>query len=227
MMMTLVPLALMLASPTPPAAAPAGARRLQVVVRLDPQSTKADTVLADVRSEVHAIWDPYVDLDFAHVGAIEADSPPCAVDLVVSIVDHPRTSSPLDPALGWIELAPSGRPRNAVTVSMAVAARLVAEARWGGLPVRDLSPRFQALFISRALSRTIAHEIGHYVLRSSAHSATGLMRPRLTVADIMSPGLDQFRLKPAEVERLSLIQRAQYVSKNAWVRAQACAAAAG
>jgi hypothetical protein len=73
---------------------------------------------------------------------------------------------------------------------------------WGGRPVRDLPRRVQERFVSQALSRGMAHEIGHYLLRSSAHAPSGLMRSRLSVADIMAPGHGQLRLRPAEITLL-------------------------
>jgi hypothetical protein len=56
--------------------------------------------------------------------------------------------------------------------------------------------------VKQALARGIAHELGHYILRSSAHASNGLMRPRLTVFDMMVPGTDLFRLLPDQIKLL-------------------------
>jgi hypothetical protein len=108
---------------------------------------------------------------------------------VVAIVDRPKPRSSLDAAsLGWIDFRAPGKPSNTVTVSTAVITRLLADGRWGGRPIRDFPPNFRARFVKQALARGVAHELGHYLLRSSAHASHGLMRPRLTVFDMVVPG---------------------------------------
>jgi hypothetical protein len=189
------------ATPTDADAAPPDGRRLRVLVRLDlhldPDRLKATDMIREVRD----IWTPYVDIDFAdsgtRIGTLYDD------EVRVVVVDHPRTLTPSGSgALGWIDFYSAGQPSDTVTVSTAVVAGLIKDGRWGGRPVRDLPRGIQERFVSQALSRGIAHEIGHYLLRSSAHAPSGLMRSRLSVADIMAPGHSLFRLRPAEITLL-------------------------
>jgi hypothetical protein len=55
---------------------------------------------------------------------------------------------------------------------------------------------------SNTVTRGIAHELGHHLLRSSAHASDRLMRPRLTVFDMVVPGTDLFRLLPDQIKLL-------------------------
>src|SRR5262249_2971069 len=69
-------------------------------------------------------------------------------------------------------------------------------------PMLELPARVRQQVISQALARVIAHEVGHYLLRSSTHAPTGLMRGGLTVSDIIDRGTINTRLRPSEAERL-------------------------
>jgi hypothetical protein len=78
----------------------------------------------------------------------------------------------------------------------------MSRGRWLGRRIEDLPLPLQRKFVTHALSRSAAHEIGHYLLRSSAHAPDGLMRPRMTVPEIMEEGLSCFRLRTGEVSVL-------------------------
>ncbi len=177
------------------------ARRLRVLVRLDLRLVPDRFKATDVVREVRDIWTPYVDIDFADSGT---PSGPLYDDEVrVVMVDHPRTLTPIGSgALGWIDFHSPGQPSDTVTVSTAVLAGLIKEGRWGGRPILDFPRGVQERFVNQAVGRGMAHEIGHYLLRSSAHAPNGLMRSRLSVADIMAPGHDLLRLSAAEVKLL-------------------------
>ena len=56
--------------------------------------------------------------------------------------------------------------------------------------------------MTRTLSRSAAHEIGHYLLRSGAHAPRGLMRERMTVEEIMDDAPALYRLLPGEIASL-------------------------
>jgi hypothetical protein len=66
----------------------------------------------------------------------------------------------------------------------------------------DPSPIDQRSFLVRALSRSVAHEIGHYLLGSQEHRARGLMQGRRTADDIMESGRANVRLDRTEIEKL-------------------------
>ena len=174
-------------------------RRLRVIVRLDADSATKGIQMDNVFDEVRAIWKPYADVDFAGSADLRVSS--SDADLRLMITDRPGPSDASErPALAWITFV-AGQPANTMTASVAAVRNLMGE-RWRDRRIVELPIRFQRRFVVQALSRSIAHEIGHYLLRSSAHASRRLMRPHLTVSDIMENELDLFRLEPAEIDQL-------------------------
>lgn len=163
--------------------------RIQVMTE---GSLAADRVmLAEILKGASDIWRPYADVTFTTWD----ESTPVSGTLQLLITD--RTSTISDGAsLGWIEFV-DGRPSNHITVSTGAAKALLRASRWTGLP-----KIVQRTFLARAISRAIAHELGHYLLASSAHTAHGLMRGKLTADDIMQPRPSGYRLGRAEVQQL-------------------------
>jgi hypothetical protein len=147
---------------------------------------------------LRTIWRPYAEIDFGGPGA-GAGAYDDALRLLIT--DHSQRAGINGAVLGWIEFL-DGEPRNTITVSMAAARTLMNQGKWLGRPIDSLPPVLRQRFLTRALSRSAAHEIGHYLLRSTAHAERGLMRERMTIEEIMddAPGLN--RLLPAEVAAL-------------------------
>jgi len=56
--------------------------------------------------------------------------------------------------------------------------------------------------LARVLGRALAHEIGHFLLRSKSHSTAGLMRAEQIGTDLMAPDHRGFALSADEVRRL-------------------------
>jgi hypothetical protein len=198
--MLLLALALSLAASDPAVDPTPTQHRLRVLVTVDLRTANSGVQVREVIDDVRAIWKPYLDLEFDGQDAIST----LYDDQVrVAIVDRPKPGSSADAAsLGWIDFRAPGKPSNTVTVSTAVITRLLEDGRWGDRPIRDLPLTYRARFVKQALARGIAHELGHYLLRSSAHASDGLMRPRLTVLDMMVPGTDLFRLLPEQIKVL-------------------------
>jgi predicted RNA-binding protein YlxR (DUF448 family) len=212
-------------APPPREIAAAQAPRMRVLVRIDPRAAGNGFRIRDVVDQVREIWQPYIDLDFAGEGtgsapATGAASPratgdsrqgPPAYDdeLTLLIIDRLQppddrlqgqesSGSSDESALGWIRFV-AGRPESTITVSVAAARSLMSRGSWLGRRVDELPLPFQRRFVTNALSRSAAHEIGHYLLRSNAHAPDGLMRQRMTVPEIMEERLTFFRLRTSEV----------------------------
>ena len=199
--MLLLALALSLAASDPTVDPTTTPHRLRVLVSVDLQTANNGVHVSEVMNDVRAIWMPYLDLEFD--GKDSIGNTPYDDQVRVAIVDRPKPGRSLDAAsLGWIDFRAPGKPSNTVTVSTVVITNLLADGRWGGRPIRDFPPNFRARFVKQALARGIAHELGHYLLRSSAHASDGLMRPRLTVFDMIVPGTDLFRLLPDQIRLL-------------------------
>ncbi len=63
--------------------------------------------------------------------------------------------------------------------------------------------------VSQILADVAAHELGHVLLRSTAHAASGLMRARWDQADLQRAAWGQFLFTPKEAERLRAEVRAR------------------
>jgi len=100
------------------------------------------------------------------------------------------TRSPLLPiaAIRFI----GSRPTNTILASVANAKALLARER---REARDLEERFKGLRerrLGRMLGRAVAHEVGHFLTQSSAHTSTGLMRATHSVTALTGETLYAF-----------------------------------
>jgi hypothetical protein len=174
-----------------------GGRRLRVLVRIDAHAAIKELRIEDLIDNVREIWRPYAEIDFADTGSEAAV--PYDDELRLAIDDHPRPpGSGATTVLGWIAFL-DGRPQNTITVSVAAARTLMSRGTWLGRFIDTLPAALQQRFVTRALSRSSAHEIGHYLLRSSTHAARGLMREQMTVEEILDDTPALYRLLPSEI----------------------------
>jgi hypothetical protein len=74
------------------------------------------------------------------------------------------------------------------------------------------------LVTGRVLGRALAHEIGHFLLRSREHSRKGLMRPRHQVPDLVGADRSRFVLSADEVTRLVSVTSSSFRSSPAAAR---------
>jgi hypothetical protein len=179
----------------PPTPRPA----LVVVVDQETQVPLRDAQLRALDREVGHAWSAYANV-MVRDGRRAV---PTAADDVLTLVITDRLSSSGD-GVGWIQFV-DGEPSHTIYVSEAMAARLVAEGQVGGRRIAYWPPKVRETFLVHAIALAVAHEVGHYLLRSKAHASSGLMRARFTVDDFMhgppaAAGLDR-------VEQVELQQR--------------------
>jgi hypothetical protein len=176
-------------------AAGAGLPVERPVVRVQVQTEGSRAVdrrmLTEIVKGAGDIWRPYADVTFTVVD----ESAPGSGSLRLLITDRINTISD-GASLGWIEFV-DGRPSNHITVSTGAATALLRASRWNGLP-----KTVQRTFLVRAMTRAIAHELGHYLLSSREHAPHGLMRGQLTADDIMQPRRSSYRLDREQVAQL-------------------------
>jgi hypothetical protein len=79
---------------------------------------------------------------------------------------------------------------------------LVASAKLNDHPDTEWPTALRDWVHGRVLGRALAHEIGHFLLRSRRHSDVGLMRPRQSVFDLVAAGRQTFTLSASETTRL-------------------------
>jgi hypothetical protein len=170
---------------------------LLVVVRTEGAVSVDPRMMAEVMAGVRDIWRPYAGITFETADSVDHTD---RTGLQLVITDRTMTSGDVG-SLGWIEFV-NGRPARTITVSMTAARALMDASRWTDVPLIRFPPIVRDKFLARALSLSIAHEIGHYLLRSREHATRGLMRGRLTADDIMDARRGTVRLERVDVKRL-------------------------
>jgi len=181
------------------AAAPATARpSLQVVIRDETKPPLSSAIVRDLLKEVRVIWHAYVDIEAAAAPGIGTSIADDVLTLVIS--DKPSRDAAVD-SLGWIEFV-DGLPLRTINVSRYAAFLLGARTVIAGHPLDQLPAAIENQFVARALGRAAAHEIGHYLLASKVHEASGLMRAQFATADLMERSPRNFRLSAGELRLL-------------------------
>jgi hypothetical protein len=189
----------------PVTAAPRPQLLLIVYQELNQPLTAA--TLRRIGEEVAGIWRPYVDVALQ---AADSLTPPRADDSLRLVLTDRRSNGRTVPGLGWIDFV-DGEPAKTITVSVTAAHDMAARGRWAGRSLSVLPAGVGETFLVRTLGRAVAHEVGHYLLRSTDHTVRGLMRPTLSVDEIMGRSGQQYRLLPAE-EALLKVRITPYAS---------------
>jgi hypothetical protein len=182
----------------------------QATVRLAvafPHSHRLSPTLAALATaEAARVWAPY--------GVVVEPAPkaPCGwtPDNVTALTVMPESSTPRtwsswSHAFGSIRFD-AGAPSSDVILYVDEVERLVASIQIFGLSAARWSPDLRDAVIGRALGRALAHEIGHYVLRSTRHSTAGLMRPVHSTAAFADPASRDFALAQDDAARLRAVR---------------------
>ena len=98
-----------------------------------------------------------------------------------------------DGALGWLTFT-GDHPDRVIHLSRASAEDLLR----GSPGLIDATITSHEAFIARALGRALAHEMGHYILRSKVHTPRGLMRAAWTSSQTFAVSRDGFALTAQE-----------------------------
>lgn len=179
--------------------------RVSVRVALAAASTSETTLKDHVRDEITAIWSRQgVSLDW-----LNADTLGAAAQDVLRIVlqEEPLARGSATPAIAWIGFV-AGRPRRIVRASTQAAHDLLTRELWRdqrGLHSDQLLhlDLYQTL-CTRLIGWAVAHEIGHFLLMSAAHDATGLMRPSFRASELLKPRPEFVTLADSSARRLAL-----------------------
>jgi len=176
----------------------------QPIVRVDVAfgSPIRPRVEASAMEEVTAIWAPYgVDIQTADLSGPRRDG---AVRLTVVLAAHTDAITARD-ALGSI-LFHDDLPLPSIFVYPNTIADLVSTTTVLGRTDREWTTGFREFVHGRVLGRALAHEIGHFLMRSRRHSSAGLMRARQPVWELVSPARDGFTLSADDIARLASVE---------------------
>jgi len=146
-------------------------------------------LVSRVLAETDAIW-RYSGFTFAWQQTPREDAP----GLRVVIGHHVHRVREGGFALGWIVFGDAKTPAQEIYVSYENAQQLMVESPGvAGNPER-MPPLEREVRLGRAMGRALAHEMGHYLLESKAHTLTGLMQAHLSAATFFGPDNRQFKL---------------------------------
>lgn len=183
---------------TAPAPADLSRPRLHLRLEVEPGVVLSAADLAEVAAGVRRIWAPLLDVAVSTPGDARV---PIAVDTVRVQFTNRTLDDQAHTGLAWIGFV-NGEPQPRVTVSVSAVRRLGAAGTWHGRPFSSLPRRASVLFLQRALTRALAHEVGHYLLRTTAHAGQGLMRAVFSVDELMDTRPSLERLDRESSERL-------------------------
>jgi len=157
--------------------------------------------------EAAALWAPYG----VAIAQSEPSSVPCAasgrsVDAALTV----RVAEPSpDAARAWsgpfgsIHFLPDGAPEPTLLLHYDTVIRLgVGTASLEGRRLPQWPTAVRDRVLGRMIGRVVAHEIGHWLLRSRDHSPSGLMRAHQTTDELVDPGRGGFALPAADFARL-------------------------
>jgi len=107
-----------------------------------------------------------------------------------------NATSSLQP-LGWIRFD-DDRPTPDMYLSYANAVSLLETSRDNIGLSHNMTILERDIYLSRALGRALAHELGHYLLASKAHTADGLMKANRTASEFFSADRRRFAVAARE-----------------------------
>jgi len=164
----------------------------RIALSLAPAPMLPPDVARRAVAEAAAVWQPYG----LHIVVLEGAEPIAPGDVVLRVVFVRRPPARLpSAALGAIDFDRDGAPGHVITVFVDRVLDLLAHARVMDRPVSDWPPSLRNAVVGRALGRVLAHEIGHFVLRTRGHAESGLMQAAQTSGDLAEPGRQRFRLR--------------------------------
>ncbi|HET9833421.1 MAG TPA: hypothetical protein VFP91_16995 [Vicinamibacterales bacterium] len=151
--------------------------------------------------EATLIWATYgVDVSASDSHGCESAD---AVRLTVTFANG-RNQGVAAASLGSIRFH-DGVPEPAIVLYPVVIGALVSATPYGSFMV-DSPGALRDLVLGRVLGRALAHEIGHFLLRSQEHSTGGLMRASQPTAALMDPDRHRFELSAGDVRRLAVVR---------------------
>ena len=179
-------------------AVPPPHRLVRVGISLDGPGTAASRMI----EEADAIWRRYgvtiVLLDPSAPAGVAG----CDVHLTLSFAPSARLGrGRAASGLGaiWFE---DGAPSRSLSLDVDLVAASIRQAGFNGRALDRWPPALVDQLTGRALGRVLAHEIGHFLLASSAHTSSGLMRTAFNGRILAGWDRTSFGLGRAELPRL-------------------------
>jgi hypothetical protein len=181
---------LVLLGASDPAPAECQANRLAIV--LTPTTALTSRELQRVRTEVDRIWRPH---GLEIVWRSEWFDASEVRQVAVSWVDRIDANGESEKhALGAVVFDVATDRPGPILVSLPHLERLIASVRVPGFAPDQRPAALRRIWLTRALGRILAHEVGHIVLRLHGHRRVGLMKAQFRTDEILDPARNRFGL---------------------------------
>jgi hypothetical protein len=193
--------AMLVGSPEPAAQRPADLPTVTISVHSAPAISPV--IIDRTLEEASAIWRPTgVTFKWQKAEAVgsEAD-PPQPTRPRVLIDDSRGTPRGASAPMGWVKFV-GDEPDGDIHISHGNAEQFVLSVGGVGGRARRITPAERFLLLGRTLGRALAHEIGHYLLKSKDHTTNGLMKGRHTIQEFISTQRKAFAVDMTQREAL-------------------------
>jgi hypothetical protein len=158
--------------------------------------------------EASAVWRPTgLTFIWRRVPLTAAASPeqnPPGAPAALRVVIGPLRGRPSEGRmpLGWIQFD-HGSPLEEIYVSYTNANEFMAGAQGVVGPIHNMPTLEREINLSRAMGRALAHELGHYLLKSKEHTRGGLMQATHTASDFFSFQRRSFTIDQAQRQEIA------------------------
>jgi hypothetical protein len=176
-----------------------GTLGIRIRLRIE-RSIPIKRIAGPVKDETEAIWRPYgVQFEWVDADAVEPRATGVSLDVTVERRYARVGGIEWASTLGQTFVGPDTRGWRPIRVSFDAVANVLADgttSRVSGTGI-VLEP-----YLSRALGRVLAHEIGHVLTNAAGHDRTGLMRASFSADQLAQTDRSPLRLACAAVDRL-------------------------
>ncbi|HEY2904980.1 MAG TPA: hypothetical protein VGJ29_03710 [Vicinamibacterales bacterium] len=148
----------------------------------------APTLVSRILDETDAIWR---GSGFSFVWQRDGGLPAA---LSITIDNTPGVQLDGQTTLGWIHFDDNDVPAPEIHLSYANAMTLLELSRGVVGPLAQMPIAERETLLGRAMGRALAHEMGHYLLASKAHTPKGLMATKRSAIDLFNSDRAHFRI---------------------------------
>jgi hypothetical protein len=178
-----------------------------VAMAMTADCAQNDKALAIARAEASRVWSGTgVRLQWVPMSDLPHRSPLSEWLVVQCLAGAPREeSSPVERIMPIASIRfINSQPMNTVTLSLRNANALLDDDDREDRMLNERFPLLRKARLGRMIGRAIAHEVGHFLSQSQAHTPSGLMRATHTVAALTGLGLGPFSVDGSYARRLEM-----------------------
>jgi hypothetical protein len=140
--------------------------------------------------------------------------PGATVTVRMDRIDLEHDTGRSETGLGEIRFASDGSPDSTIVLYLDSVVRIATKAPFMGLHPAFWPDGLRDEIVARALGRALAHELGHFLLRSPHHADSGLMRASQKGSALGAQSGRPFGLTDVDRQRLRIALAAPLFAAN-------------